>query len=101
VRHFPFLNFLLIYLAENHTSFGCGTGFPDLPFLIVAPKTLVTQWVSELRRFFQKGSIDVFEYVGSTRSRANFFSDNGVWAASKQPFGRRVIVASHPVCRFP
>lgn len=47
-------------VAGNLTNWGRGEGLPDAPTLIVAPATLVSQWINELRRFFQLHSVNIF-----------------------------------------
>lgn len=70
---------------------------PDRPILIICPVTLISQWESEISRFFPPGSVDVFLYTGGYSSHSDFFT-SGAYTLSKHAPHRRIIIASHPVC---
>ncbi|RDB30571.1 DNA repair and recombination protein RAD54 [Hypsizygus marmoreus] len=70
---------------------------PRLDSIIVVPVPLLNQMIGECRRYLQPNSFDIFPYTGLLDSHAAFWSTEKRGAgvgSSKQPIGRRLIVAT-------
>jgi hypothetical protein len=56
---------MFLYLTANKNWRQDISNIPDLPTLLVVPVNLVDQVVSEMHRFLQYGSFDLFPYLHS------------------------------------
>ncbi|TFK19678.1 hypothetical protein FA15DRAFT_601103 [Coprinopsis marcescibilis] len=85
--NFPQLARELPYL-KGHSQ------FPNRPHLIVVPGTLVSQWVHELRSFFQAKSIDILLYGTGEEAHNSFMKAGGLYESSKHEPCLRIIIAT-------
>lgn len=71
--------------------------FSEGPNVIIVPPTLVIQWHDEIRRWVDKGTVDVFPYLGAydTATRERWW--NTVYSQSKLPEYRRIIIVPSSV----
>ncbi|PSR79377.1 hypothetical protein PHLCEN_2v7065, partial [Hermanssonia centrifuga] len=67
---------------------------PDGPTVIVCPPTLVNQWTQELKRFVQKGLLNLFVIKGSWDRRKLWWTN--VYAKSQQKAYCQVIIVPLP-----
>lgn len=71
---------------------------PNAAHLIIIPLSVVSQWVSELQRFFRKAAIDIFVLPSSPAAVELFFhSPDSTWALSSHDLINRIVICSHPV----
>lgn len=76
-------------------KFGGAEGnIPDLPFIIVVPVNLHTQWTHEIHKFLRRGYFDVLPYIGTLATRPNFWEEQGSWNHSIIPLHRRILLCS-------
>lgn len=74
---------------------------PPLPTLIIVPGMLLEQWHLELKTGLLPKSVDILLYGTGLQQHQDFFSPTGPYETSKQPAHKRIILASHSVCRPP
>lgn len=70
---------------------------PEQPFLIIAPLSLVDQWIEEANRFFLPGTFQVIKYNPTTADIPQWFAKGSAWSKLKCDKHMRVIVASASV----
>lgn len=71
---------------------------PDLPSIIVVPKSLHPQFTRELRRYLLPHSFDILPYLGRVETRKDFWST--IWTKSKHALSRRILLATTGVSIF-
>ncbi|QRV83736.1 Helicase conserved C-terminal domain [Ceratobasidium sp. AG-Ba] len=87
------------FAVENGaTCFAGRAQIPNLPFLVVLPRTLSTQWLKEIPDFARRGSFCVVHYSTECGNISRFFSDpNGDYCkaagAQGQHAGRVIVIA--------
>ncbi|QRW14226.1 SNF2 family amino-terminal protein [Ceratobasidium sp. AG-Ba] len=87
------------FAVENGaTCFAGQAQIPKLPFLVVLPRTLSTQWLKEIPDFARRGSFRVVHYSTKCGNISRFFSDpNGDYCkaagAQGQHAGRVIVIA--------
>jgi SNF2 family DNA or RNA helicase len=73
-------------------------GVQDAPHLIVVPNSLVDQWISELKKFFRKGTVEIYQVPIQESVFETYFTDeNGAWKKSKTPLVFRILLCSASV----
>lgn len=73
--------------------------FPELPHLIVTPRTLSAQLESEILKYTEKGAFRVIIYSRAI-DREAFFGPGGEWetfVASSEHKHRTIVIAEIPV----
>lgn len=81
--------------------FGGLATVPSQPFLIIAPGTLLSQWLAELKVVLKPKTFDLLVYPTSKVEHEAFWSPTGLFHSSKHPLSNRIIIASHSVRRWP
>ena len=77
----------------------CDTGnIPEGSIIIACPTNLHSQLNSELERYLQRGTFDILPYTGKLEKRRNYWTQ--IYPQSRLPLGRRIILASHTVCKM-
>jgi len=72
---------------------------PNRPHLLVVPNSLVDQWTRELRIFFKKGTIEIYQVPGKEEDFEKFFIDPKMpWMLSKTPMVFRILLCTTSVC---
>ena len=69
---------------------------PNRPHILVVPNSVVGQWHLELKRFFFRHAIDIFEIPSNVENAENFFIE-GPWVESTHEDIRKVVICSHTV----
>lgn len=78
--------------------FGTHKHVPDLPTLFVLPLPIVYQWRREIKRFFVKGSFDIFILPQTLQDVDYFFKNSqSPWNISKQTMINRVVLCAESV----
>ncbi|KAF7965457.1 hypothetical protein HWV62_43479 [Athelia sp. TMB] len=67
---------------------------PDLPSIIIVPKSVHPQFLGELKRFLDGKIFDIFPYVGSLPSRLTFWDK--IWPLSQKAPGQVILLATTP-----
>ena len=68
---------------------------PNDPVAIVVPKSLIGQYITELRRFLEPNTFDILPYIGQISTRETWWSR--VWTQSNLPSGRCILLAAAKV----
>lgn len=79
-------------------TFGCRNGIPNAAHLIAVPNSLVSQWQSELSRFFRPASVHIL-VIGT--EAVKWPEDMRRIRDSAVPAFRRIVLISHTVSRQP
>ncbi|KAF9491153.1 hypothetical protein BDN71DRAFT_1510617 [Pleurotus eryngii] len=70
---------------------------PNFAHLIIVPLSLVSQWISELHRFFRKAAIDIFVLPNTADAVELFFlSEGSTWNMSSHKYMNRIVICAHP-----
>ncbi|KAF8074473.1 P-loop containing nucleoside triphosphate hydrolase protein [Lyophyllum atratum] len=83
-------------VLEQRMYLGGKRNIPSAPHLILCPGTLVPQWVSELKVFFQRKKVEILVYDSQTDA-AQFWGLEGPVQKSAHEARSIIIVASHSV----
>jgi TATA-binding protein-associated factor len=70
-------------------------GIPNRAHLILVPLTMLRQWESELKVFFQPKTIEIYVYPIKEEEQKEFWT--GRWSASQMPLVARIVLVSHSV----
>ncbi|TFK62822.1 hypothetical protein BDN72DRAFT_776663 [Pluteus cervinus] len=68
---------------------------PNLPYLIVCPGTLISQWVHEIKVGVKHKHYDILVYGSGLDLHSQFWADGGPFASSKHELCHRIIITSH------
>jgi hypothetical protein len=75
--------------------YGGSVPYPQGPHLIVATKTLISNWVNEIHMWLK--GVEVFIYDGGDEKRKAFFEPDSLWLKSTAPMHRRIILTTDKV----
>jgi len=70
-------------------------GVPNRAHLIIVPLTMLRQWESELKVFFQPKTIEIYVYPMKEEEQKEFWT--GRWDKSQMPLVARIVLVSHSV----
>ncbi|KAF9529815.1 P-loop containing nucleoside triphosphate hydrolase protein [Crepidotus variabilis] len=84
------------FIAEDERfSFMDHGAVRGLPHLIIVPNALLAQWISEIRRFFMCGFVDIFEVPRKQEEYAEMFLDpDGPYHQSPLDDGFKIVVCT-------
>lgn len=87
------------FTSEERPYLGGSDWIKRLPHLIIAPGTLKSQWIHELKTFFLPKSVDIIPYDCPKSGNPEFWSPTGPFHSSKQKPQNKIIVMSQSVRR--
>lgn len=71
---------------------------PDDPHLIVVPTSLMEQWIREIKVFFDKKKVEIYQLPGSEQEIESFFLDpESLWVKSDIPMPLRIVLITQSV----
>jgi len=71
---------------------------PDSPHLIVVPTSLIEQWIREIKVFFDKKKVEIYQLPGTEEEIESFFLDvQSPWVKSETPMPLRIVLITHSV----
>lgn len=71
---------------------------PDAPHLIIVPNSLMEQWIREIKVFFNKKSVEIYQLPGTEEEIEKFFGDvKSPWVESKTPLPLRIVLIMQSV----
>ncbi|OBZ77286.1 DNA repair protein rad5 [Grifola frondosa] len=86
----------LVKYVGGHVPQSGEPHLPDLPSIVVAPGTLISQWAEEIRRMTLPKSYDILIYRTGKKSREEFWRKNdGLWDRSAHRPRRKIILVAH------
>jgi SNF2 family DNA or RNA helicase len=71
---------------------------PEAPHLIIVPNSLMEQWIREIKVFFNKKKVDIYQLPGTEEEIEKFFLDKkSPWVMSATPPPARIVLIMHSV----